>query len=88
MTAVDVLAVMAQAKEEIRRYRENLGVTAPSITIPDLAEARDAVVELMDAAAEMNRLAKGPVGGVSQSDKKAIVSRVGAALTRCRGEGA
>lgn len=46
-----------------------------------------AIAELADAAAAMNRLAKGPVGGVSQADKKAIVDRMDAALAKVTGGG-
>lgn len=86
MSAVYVLAVMAQAKEEIRRYRESLGVTAPSITIPDLAETRAAVAELMDAAESALRREEFKQGPDAGND--GLVRRLRAALARCRGESA
>ena len=49
-----------------------------------LDQARAAVDELFQAASEMNRLAKGPAGGVSQTDKRAAVDRLTAALARVR----
>jgi len=45
-----------------------------------LADSLRAVDELIKAAREMNRLAKGPEGGVSMADKRAIVARMDAAL--------
>jgi hypothetical protein len=52
---------------------------------PEMRQARDAVAELLAAAEEMNRLAKGPGGGVSQAEKRAIVTRMDAAIARCKG---
>jgi len=53
--------------------------------VEKLEEARAAVAELIEAAKEMNRLAKGPSGGVSQVCKKTIVARMDAALARAQG---
>lgn len=46
-----------------------------------IRKARAAVAELIEAAAEMNCLAKGPTGGVSVSDKRAVIARMDAALS-------
>lgn len=75
---VDVLAVMNDCRNDLDAAR--MGVAAK-----ELAKARAAVAELIEAAGEMNRLAKGPAGGVSQQDKRAIVGRMDAALARVQG---
>ena len=51
----------------------------------NVAAAQAAVAELIEAAIEMNRLAKGPAGGVSQADKRAIVNRMESALANVTG---
>lgn len=48
--------------------------------------AYNVVSELVEAAEQMNALAKGPVGGVSQADKRAVIARMNAALKSVKGE--
>ena len=50
-----------------------------------LAQVGEAVAELLAAASDMQRLAKGPAGGVSQSEKRATVVRMDRALARFPG---
>ena len=50
-----------------------------------LAQVGEAVAELLTAASDMQRLAKGPAGGVSQSEKRATVARMDRALARFPG---
>lgn len=47
--------------------------------------AVDAVGALTEVAAEMNRLAKGPSGGVTSAEKRAICARMDAALANVGG---
>lgn len=47
--------------------------------------ARAVVAELIEAASEMNRLAKGPTGGVGVADKHAVIARMDAAIARVGG---
>lgn len=54
-------------------------------TYNEMRQARATVAELINSAALMNLLAKKPVGGVSQSMKRAIVDRMDAALARIGG---
>jgi len=69
---VDVLAVM-----------DRIGTAPISETERgQVAEARDAVSELADAARAMRDLAMGPVGGVSQQQKREAIKRVDAALAK------
>jgi hypothetical protein len=80
MAVVDVLAVM---DEEIASHRDNLPEFQPELD--QMLAARAVVADLIEAAAEMNRLAKGPEGGVSMADKRAIVARMDAVLARIGG---
>jgi hypothetical protein len=57
-----------------------LPMSDSGFTPSDVGRALGAVDELIAAAKQMNRLAKGPAGGVSQADKRAIVVRMDKAL--------
>lgn len=46
----------------------------------DLTEARAAIAELIEAALQMNGLAKGPSAGVTQKQKQDAIGRMDAAL--------
>lgn len=81
---IDVLAVIAEAVAHLEH--DNVMGTPQRALVAPLCEACAAVAELIEAAAEMNRLAKGPAGGVSQAEKRAIVDRMDAALAGARGE--
>lgn len=72
---VDVLAVLD----------ETYGLLAGPAA-EQLEAARAAIADLIEASARMNALAKGPVGGVSQADKRAVVARMDAALAAVQGE--
>ena len=83
---VDVLAIMkrdAQAAADQLYPLAEISADEYMARLSESANAHDAVAELIAALEEMNRLAKGPPGGVSLSDKRAIVARVDAALAAC-----
>lgn len=50
-------------------------------SLPPIGPVIDAVAELFEVAAEMNQMAKGPTGGVSATDKRAVIARMDAALS-------
>ena len=85
---IDVLAVMNFLADEaahaalLSRFDEEAHKFGKAAS--DAVKAHAAVAELIEAASEMNRLAKGPTGGVSQADKRATVDRMTAALARVR----
>lgn len=72
-----ILAVLDETQDWLYRSSESRGDDDRAEAVK---QARAAVAELIEAADEMNRLAKGPTGGVSQSDKRAIIARMDAAL--------
>ena len=73
---VDVLHALGQADVALGVA----GLRQENIFRLELRAAAVAVAELIEAAAEMNCLAKGPTGGVSASDKRAVIARMDAAL--------
>lgn len=73
MTRDEIMAVMACAMEEIRRYRESLGLKPSSITVPDLREARAAVAELLKARDAMAPLARAVVAARTEAEETAAV---------------
>jgi hypothetical protein len=78
VSGVDVLAVMKRLHQQSASH-PNGSVSLES----ESSKAISAVSELVEAAQEMNALAKGPDGGVSQADKRSIILRMNAALARC-----
>lgn len=79
---VDVLAVWDDVIDHATNKPERNCGTLVGLRLKD---SRAAIAELIEAAAEMNRLAKGPTGGVTSAEKRAICARMDAALRAAGG---
>lgn len=90
--SANVLAIIGNAAAELECYEKGVQPRTCDgqrghgwVTAAELTDARAAIAELIGAASEMNRLAKGPAGGVSQSDKRAVIARMEAAIANIGG---
>lgn len=85
VSALDVLAANVAVANTTRQNDRYTSIVTCADCTMEAREALAAIADLIEAAAEMSRLAKGPAGGVSSSEKRAICARMDAALARVGG---
>jgi hypothetical protein len=91
---IDVRSILSVSSVIIGGLPELPGCNGSILTISDddaervsreLDEARDVFVELIESAKEMQRLATGPIGGVTRMEKQSILTRMHAAIANAGG---